>query len=85
MYGTLTIDSRGVCAQGYPSRWLCPRVLLLRDPASGDAAAVAGQPLCAPHKEGGQTFPSFLLWGDLQLCAELFEASLLVLCPRGQD
>lgn len=64
----------------------CHKVLLFCDTQThhhrDDATQSLGSPFCGPCKEGCETFPSLLLRGDPQLSAELFEATLLVLCPQ---
>lgn len=41
-----------------------------------------GSPLFAPCKEGWEAFPSVLLWGDPQLCVELFQLVCLSFVPK---
>lgn len=60
MHGTyrLTIDLHGVCAQGYPSPWLCHGVPLRCGTASGDAATqLMGSPFVLPIRRDDRHFP----------------------------
>lgn len=75
VHGTLTIDLRGVCAQGYPLPWLCPGVPLLCDTASGDAAAqLLGSPFVLPIRREDRHFPvscSGVISSSVQSCLRL--------------